>query len=268
MKGKLALGASLVAAITASLCCLWPLAAVLLGLSSFGAAAVFEAWRPYGLGVTVTLLAVAFYLTYCKREVACADGACTVPDGSRRNKLVLWITTVVIVAFAAFPYYSARLWVASEHSASGAQAVAERLARVQLTISGMTCDKCGARVEAAFKAIPGVRSVTVSFEKGEAIVEYDPARMKTDQLVEAVRKLATPRHRFQVETMTATILIEGMTCAGCAESVRHVLAQREGVTSVEVSFEKKQAVMTFDPAKVTLEELIEAVTQIGFKAKL
>lgn len=265
MKEKLALGASLAAAITASLCCLWPLVAVLLGLGSFGAATVFGAWRPYLLGVTVTLLVVAFYLTYRKQEVACADGACTVPEGSRRHKLVLWIATVVIVAFAAFPYYSARLWVAfhaSEHSASGAQAVAERLARVRMALSGMTCDRCAASVEAAFKEIPGVRSAMVSYEKGEAAVQYDPARVKTDQLVEAVRKAG-----FNVETVTATILIEGMTCAGCAESVRQVLAQREGVKSVEVSFEKKRAVATFDPAKVTLEQLVEAITRAGFEAK-
>ena len=266
MKEKLALGASLVAAITASLCCLWPLAAVLLGLGSFGAVAVFEAWRPYGLGVTVTLLVVAFYLTYRKRGVACADEACTVPEGSRWSKLVLWIATVAIVAFAAFPYYSARLWAAlhaSEHSASSAQAVAERFARVRMALSGMTCDRCAARVEVAFKEIPGVRSAIVSYEKGEAAVEYDPTRVKMDQLVEAIRKAG-----FNVKTMTATILIEGMTCAGCAESVRQTLARLDGMKAVEVRFQERQVVLTFDPAKVTLGQLIEAINQIGFKAKL
>jgi len=35
-----------------------------------------------------------------------------------------------------------------------------------------------------------------------------------------------------------------------------------------VSFREKQAVVTFDPARVTVEQLIEAVNRIGFKASL
>ncbi|MBI3949120.1 MAG: heavy-metal-associated domain-containing protein [Acidobacteria bacterium] len=67
---------------------------------------------------------------------------------------------------------------------------------------------------------------------------------------------------------TARIQIEGMTCGGCAVSVHQVLAKREGVKSVEVSFEQKRAIVKYDPAKITPEQLAEAINQIGFKAKL
>jgi copper chaperone len=71
-----------------------------------------------------------------------------------------------------------------------------------------------------------------------------------------------------VTLATATIQVEGMTCGGCAASVHQALATREGVKSVEVSSEKKQAIVTYDPAKVTPKQLADAINQTGFKAKL
>lgn len=112
MKRETTLVASVIAAVTASLCCLGPIVAAVVGLGSFGAAAVFEAWRPYLLGLTFGLLALGFYFTYRKPEVQCADGSvcATRPSVGRWNKILLWLATGVVVAFAAFPYYSGAVW--------------------------------------------------------------------------------------------------------------------------------------------------------------
>jgi len=40
------------------------------------------------------------------------------------------------------------------------------------------------------------------------------------------------------------------------------------VRRAEVSFRKKEARVTFDPAQVTVEQLIEAVNRAGFRAAL
>lgn len=268
MRENVTLGASVIAAITASLCCLGPLVAALLGLGSFSAATVFEAWRPYLLGVTFALLVAAFSFTYRKREVACEDGPCTRRSASRWNKIALWIVTIVIVLLAAFPHYSGRLSVALNHHTGGqtnltSPTASERLAKVRMGIKGMTCGGCATSAEVALKEISGVHSATASYEKGEAIVECDPSRVKMDRFVEAVEMAG-----FTVESVTATLRIEGMTCAGCAESVQQALARREGVKSVEVSFEKQQAVVTYDPVKITLDRLADLIGQVGFKPRL
>lgn len=282
------LSASVLAAITASLCCIGPLAATLLGIGSFGAAAVFEAWRPYLLGVTFALLAAAFYFTYRQREVACADGTCQVSNAPRWNKVLLWIATGVVILFAGFPYYSGSLLAAlnrnpnqkAEQSASPS-VPAPPLTRARLTVSGMTCGGCAARLETALAEIPGMTSAKVSYEKGEAIVEYDATRVTTEQLKETVTKVGFKAEAVEVISLekaqaassnvtlaTASIRVEGMTCGGCAASVHQALAKREGVKSVEVSLEKKQAIVKYDPTKVTPEQLAEAINQTGFKAKL
>jgi copper ion binding protein len=268
MREKIALGASLIGAITASLCCLGPIVAAVAGLGSFGAAAVFEAWRPYLLVVTFGLLAAAFYFTYRRKDVACADGTCATTKASRWQKPVLWIATGVIVLFAAFPYYSGRFWAGLNGPSKGqgglvASAAVERPMSVRLKVGGMTCGGCAVALESALKALPGVRSATADYEKGEAQVEYDPARVRLEKLVEAVKEAG-----FTVEAATATIPIEGMTCAGCAASVHQALARRDGVKAVEVSVEKKHAVVTFDPARLTLEQVADAINRTGFKAVL
>jgi len=40
------------------------------------------------------------------------------------------------------------------------------------------------------------------------------------------------------------------------------------VSRVEVSFRDKEARVTFDPAQVTVEQLIDAVNRAGFRAAL
>jgi mercuric ion transport protein len=60
----LALGASVLSAIPASLCCIGPLVAVVVGASGFAAAGLFAQWRPLFLKVTALTLAAAWYLTY------------------------------------------------------------------------------------------------------------------------------------------------------------------------------------------------------------
>src|SRR6266496_3633116 len=80
--------ASIGAAIVASLCCIGPLVAVFLGLGTFGAAAFFEQFRPYFLGVTALLLAGAWYLAY-RKNAACNDGLCPSQSPVRHTRLLV-----------------------------------------------------------------------------------------------------------------------------------------------------------------------------------
>lgn len=56
-----------------------------------------------------------------------------------------------------------------------------------LDIQGMTCGGCVNSVKRAL-ALPGVNETVVSLEKGQATVDFDPARISSDQLKTAVRE--------------------------------------------------------------------------------
>lgn len=98
---------SVFASIIASFCCILPIVFALTGFSILGASAMFDAWRPYLLGLTFGLLGLGFYFAYRPRKEQCAPGsACAMPATKRCERLLLWLATAGVVLFAAFPYYS------------------------------------------------------------------------------------------------------------------------------------------------------------------
>ena len=64
---------------------------------------------------------------------------------------------------------------------------------------------------------------------------------------------------------TVTIAISGMTCGGCVRSVGNVLKALDGVAKAEVSLEKNNAVVDYDPGKVGIEQLKRSVEEAGFE---
>jgi copper chaperone len=65
---------------------------------------------------------------------------------------------------------------------------------------------------------------------------------------------------------TVTIKVDGMTCGGCAASVKRVVQAVAGVQSVHVSLDKGEAVVTYDSAKALPAAFKAAITDAGFDA--
>lgn len=66
---------------------------------------------------------------------------------------------------------------------------------------------------------------------------------------------------------TVTLAVEKMTCASCPYIVRQALTRVPGVSNVEVSFEQRQAVVTFDDAKTDVAALTKATAAAGFPSR-
>lgn len=63
-----------------------------------------------------------------------------------------------------------------------------------------------------------------------------------------------------------TLTIAGMTCGGCAAGVKIQLKRMEGVTSYDVSYEKGEAEVTYDPGETTPEKIAESLAaKTGYK---
>src|SRR5216684_5999448 len=65
-----------------------------------------------------------------------------------------------------------------------------------------------------------------------------------------------------------TLRIEKMVCSACAARVTKVLQQLDGVRDARVDLKAKGAVVEYDPARVTPEQLVDAVNDAGFRASL
>ena len=67
-------------------------------------------------------------------------------------------------------------------------------------------------------------------------------------------------------TQTVTLSVTGMPCAACPITIKKALNKVEGVETIEVNLEKKEALVTFDDAKTTVEALLEATTNAGYRS--
>lgn len=87
-------------------------------------------------------------------------------------------------------------------------------------------------------------------------------------LAAATYLVASTPAEAQGQTARVTLRIEGMTCASCGVAVRTALRGLDGVRSVEVSFEQKKASVTYEPRRVTPEQMVRAVERLGYRARV
>ncbi len=88
---------------------------------------------------------------------------------------------------------------------------------------------------------------------------------KLAALVALAATLATPAW---AAVQTVTLSVPGMTCAACPITVKKALSKVEGVNQVDVSYDKREAVVTFDDAKTTVQKLTEATTNAGYPSSI
>jgi mercuric ion binding protein len=79
-------------------------------------------------------------------------------------------------------------------------------------------------------------------------------------LVLAAPAWASPR--------TVTLNVSGMTCPACPVTVKKALEKVPGVSKIEVRYEKKQMLVTFDDAKTDTTALVKATTDAGYPSQV
>lgn len=115
--GRLSLATNagaILSAFIASACCVGPLVLALLGLGGGALLVKFEPYRPIFTAVTLVLLGAGFWLQYRKpKAVSASDGdacGCPAPRANRAGRVMLWVATVLVVGFLAFPYIAPLIW--------------------------------------------------------------------------------------------------------------------------------------------------------------
>src|SRR3989338_4294212 len=60
--------------------------------------------------------------------------------------------------------------------------------------------------------------------------------------------------------------ISGMHCASCASNIEEALKKVSGVLSAQVNFASEKAYIEFEPASLSVRDLITAIDRAGYKA--
>jgi mercuric ion binding protein len=67
---------------------------------------------------------------------------------------------------------------------------------------------------------------------------------------------------------TVTLTVPGMTCAACPITVKKAISKVEGVSKIEVKFDQREAVVTFDDAKTSVQKLTKVTEDAGYPSYL
>lgn len=65
--------------------------------------------------------------------------------------------------------------------------------------------------------------------------------------------------------MKRTFKVEGMSCVNCARTIEIALKKKEGVKGVEVSFELGRVKVSFDERKISEEEIVRTIEDLGYR---
>jgi mercuric ion binding protein len=67
---------------------------------------------------------------------------------------------------------------------------------------------------------------------------------------------------------TVTLNVSDMTCPACPVTVKKALQKVPGVSKIEVRYEKKQMLVTFDDTKTDANALVKATTDAGYPSQV
>uniref|UniRef100_A0AAZ3S054 P-type Cu(+) transporter n=2 Tax=Oncorhynchus tshawytscha TaxID=74940 RepID=A0AAZ3S054_ONCTS len=169
---------------------------------------------------------------------------------------------------------------------------------VKMRIEGMVCLSCTTTIEGKIGKLKGVEKIKVVLDSQEATVLYLPYLITIDDIIAQIAKAgfkATPKSKprplqlsvsemerllsaalsppppvecstedSEVSTDSAqtTLRVTGMHCHSCVVNIQDNISKLAGVTSIEVLLESESASIHYDPGRVTVSGLQQAIESL------
>jgi len=70
------------------------------------------------------------------------------------------------------------------------------------------------------------------------------------------------------EMRTVTLSVPGMNCAACPITVKKALSRVPGVSKTEVRLDHREAIVTFEDARATVDDLTRATKDAGYPSSV
>ena len=154
---------------------------------------------------------------------------------------------------------------------------------MKISVFGMTCQKCVARVSKLILAFPEVAEVAVSLASAEATIvsvaaKSIPIELISAALHEAGFETTSAEEDIDIDAVTGEaesttsqlellrFSISGMSCATCAATIEKLLKKLPGIDTVNVNLAANFAQVSYEPQQVTKSDIFSAVDEAGFSA--
>jgi len=269
-KSNSLLGLGLLTAVSASLCCIVPVLALIAGTSGLAASFTWlEPLRPYLMGFTILVLGFAWYQQLKpKKDMDCDCDSDKKPKFIK-SKLFLGLVTVFAAAMLAFPHYSKIFY--PENTAKVQPQLAKSINNLTLNVKGMTCESCNLHVEHTLAQLPGYINAKADYKTGTVTVEFDASKSSEKEVKDAVNstgyKIVGSGKTTTKPLKKSSLLlnVKGMTCESCNLHVEHTLAQLPGYIYAKADYKTGTVKVEYDAGKSTEKDVKDAVNSTGYK---
>lgn len=132
-----------------------------------------------------------------------------------------------------------------------------------LKIGGMTCAACAKRIEKVTKKLEGVQDSSVNYATEKLSIQYDESVVSLPAIRATIEKAG---YEAIIESAKRVLQIEGMTCAACAKRIEKVTSKLDGVLESSVNYATEKLSIGFEPSKVRVSDIKQAIEKAGYKA--
>lgn len=132
-------------------------------------------------------------------------------------------------------------------------------------IKGMTCSACSARLEKVVGNMNGVEKASVNLATETMTVTFDRGKISQDDIAETVQ-MAGFTAVEKTEGTELTLPVSGMTCSACSSRLERVLNAQDGMLLAQVNLASQTATVKFDPARSSLREIRQLISDAGFES--
>jgi len=206
---KIQIALSILTAMSASMCCITPVLAIIAGTSSIATSFHWiEPFRPYLISLTVLVLGFAWFQSFSRTKDDCGCEP-TKKKSIFYSRTTLSLVTIISFLLITFPSYSKFLLHNSTNHTAPNQ---DTNRKVELKVFGMTCASCELHIENEVSNLNGVSFVKASYKNGSTIVEFNGQKVDADKIIATINKTG-----YKVEGIpNKTTLLQDQTANCCS----------------------------------------------------
>lgn len=109
--------------------------------------------------------------------------------------------------------------------------------------------------------LDGISAADTCSESKFTTIRFDKDKVCASKIMAALQDAG-----YRIQTQRVTYAVEGMSCGACSTKVTKALSKLRGVSDAKVCAESKQAVIDFNPSRVSADTILATLDASGFKA--
>jgi len=183
---KKIIGTVIITAISASLCCITPVLAIISGTT--GVVSTFswiEPYRPYFIFLTIAILSYAWFQNL-KRKKAIECDCLNEKKSFLQSRTFLVFITLFSILSLTYPNY--KNYFIPKRGQKTIVVNNSNVQKINYTVKGMSCVSCENEVKHQLDLLPGVIYSNVSYVKGNVEVEFDNTLVNISKVENAINK--------------------------------------------------------------------------------